>query len=612
MADPIPTADAGLLAAQAKAGQAGVDAYNAAISTLQQQRQQAVQQAMQEAALRGAPAGAAESQQSIITGPYDQRIASLTQSRGGYQADLAARDRRMTDYNAAVQGARSYIPQQVELAVAPIRAQGEYAVRQQQIRGDQTVAEINANRELTLAKMAAAVQAAEIAAAKEAAKKKAEENKLNQGELQALLSSGAQGLIQEKLGGANQAIAANEFDIGRNVATQAKSQAKTLAAAKNVQSAVRNQTFWDLLGARYTGNAIQSDMQQRQQTVQQQAAAAQVPSYTQAGFPGMGDIRGGAAQLFPMPNQQAPAGAAPGVAPGAVGPPNYSAARSQITSLANRATQQIGGLRDQGVDLSTNFGSMFLRNLFGNIANQYSAHSSVNKAGQRILMNPQQVGELDPFAYSALMGAPSPIRGTESFNRVIMGQAAPPGSRYDTGGVADPYSSDVLRTALEQSSEGLSQDYNITYPQVANAMSGMQGKSIRDFLAGQGGGQTNEDAYAMAQAAGVAGTKQAEASSKAAEDAADVFWQSNYGRSFPSDLGSAQQAMAIVQDPATAPLFEQMNADVADALQNWDNETEGGDPNRTKLMRKIKALYTSNGRPFEPLLFEYALAANGM
>jgi hypothetical protein len=169
MADAIPIADPALLAAQAKAGQAGVDAYHSAIASLQQQRQGAVQTAMQEAALRGSPAGAMQSQQSIMSAPYDSRIASLTENQGAYEASIAARDRRMADYNAAVQGARSYIPEQVRLAVAPINAQADYQVRQTQIRGEQTVAGINAETELMLAKMAAALQAAQIAAAKKAA-----------------------------------------------------------------------------------------------------------------------------------------------------------------------------------------------------------------------------------------------------------------------------------------------------------------------------------------------------------------------------------------------------------------------------------------------------------
>src|SRR5262249_6433446 len=110
MADAIPAADPALLAAQAKAGQAGVDAYKAAQNELTNQRQNALQQAMQEAALRGAPAGAMQSIGSTITAPYDQGISSMTQRSADYQAEMGRRDRTLADYNAAVQSARSLIP----------------------------------------------------------------------------------------------------------------------------------------------------------------------------------------------------------------------------------------------------------------------------------------------------------------------------------------------------------------------------------------------------------------------------------------------------------------------------------------------------------------------
>jgi hypothetical protein len=217
VADAIPVSDPGLLAAQAKAGQAGVDAYNAAISTLQAQKQQAVQTALQEAALRGSPQGAAESQSGIISTPYDQRIASLTQGLGAYQASQAASDTRMGNYNMGVQAARSYIPQQVEMTVAPIRAEADFRVRQTEMEGLQRVSGINADTELTVARMRANLQAAQIAAAKKAAedaaseaKARAKEMKLNQGELGGLLDPMVADRLTSSAGQVQDMLAANE------------------------------------------------------------------------------------------------------------------------------------------------------------------------------------------------------------------------------------------------------------------------------------------------------------------------------------------------------------------------------------------------------------------
>ena len=133
--DAIPAANAELLAAQAQSGMDGVKAYQDAQTTLAQQRQSAVQQAMQESALRGSPAGAMDSQLSTITTPYDQRIASLAQSQAGFQADMVGRDERYSDYQQAVNAARSLVPGEVEKIVAPIRAQGEATIAQHRAPG---------------------------------------------------------------------------------------------------------------------------------------------------------------------------------------------------------------------------------------------------------------------------------------------------------------------------------------------------------------------------------------------------------------------------------------------------------------------------------------------
>jgi hypothetical protein len=160
----IPTTDPALLAAQAKAGQAGVDAYQAAIASMQQQRQSAVDQAMKEAALRGSPGGAVGSIASTIAAPYDQRTASLTQGLGNYQAAVAGGQQRLSDFNAAVNSARSLIPGQVELAVAPIRAETSFKVAQIGQAGREKVDEIDAQTRLAQIQLEAAKAKAAAAA----------------------------------------------------------------------------------------------------------------------------------------------------------------------------------------------------------------------------------------------------------------------------------------------------------------------------------------------------------------------------------------------------------------------------------------------------------------
>jgi hypothetical protein len=153
----IPTTDPALLAAQAKAGQAGVDAYNAAINTLQSQRATAVNSAMTATAARGiAEPGAG----GDVGRMYDSRISQLQSGLGQFQANTAARGQRLADYNAAVGSARSLIPGQVSMITAPIKAQGEYDVWKIGAQGRQDVDKINAQQKLIEAQIAAAQAAA--------------------------------------------------------------------------------------------------------------------------------------------------------------------------------------------------------------------------------------------------------------------------------------------------------------------------------------------------------------------------------------------------------------------------------------------------------------------
>ena len=233
MADAIPAANAELLAAQAQSGMAGVKAYQDAQATLATQRQAAVQTAMQEAALRGAPAGAAQSQSSIITQPYDTRIASLVQGQAGFQADMAARDRRYADYQGAVGEARTLIPGEVEKIVAPIRAQGQATIANTTRQGEMAVDQINANNELALTRMRAAEQAAQIAAAKAAAKDAAAAKDkamtISGTDLEAMASRGALGYLQS--------TAAAHDTLSKNEAAQstAKTNFETARTAEVTQ-----------------------------------------------------------------------------------------------------------------------------------------------------------------------------------------------------------------------------------------------------------------------------------------------------------------------------------------------------------------------------------------
>ena len=235
--DAIPAANADLLAAQAKSGMDGVQAYKQAQDALSAQRQSAVQTAMQEAALRGAPAGAAQSQSSIITQPYDDRIASLTQNQAAFTADMASRDRRMADYNSAVDQARTLIPGEVEMAVAPIRAQGQANIANTTRQGEMAVDQINANNQLALTRMQAAEQAAQIAAAKAAAKAKADSMKLTQPQLTAMLSSGA--LAHMQTTGAAADIAPKNV-AGAKTAQTAFDQSRTAEIAQGQKNRLQN------------------------------------------------------------------------------------------------------------------------------------------------------------------------------------------------------------------------------------------------------------------------------------------------------------------------------------------------------------------------------------
>lgn len=501
MADPIPAADAALLAAQAKAGQAGVDAYKAAQTSLQQQRQGAVETAMREAALRGAPTGAMESQLSTMTAPYDQRIASLGQAGAAYGADMAARDRRMADYNAAVNAARSYIPQQTEQIVAPIRARGEYEVRQQQIAGDRSVAEIQANLRLTEAKMAAAAQAARIAEAKQAAKDaardakdKAEAAKLTQGELQSLLPAGAQARIGNlgtqlsQLIEGNKAAAIAEtqgamranFEAQRAALTpeQQRAQQRENQAAETAWSTSRSRGSTSTQTQRAVASALNG-------TIGRSAVGgAGWGVFSGAGFgsqkPDYWDVLRGDASF-------APAGESP--AQMAAKLAAERAERNRLTAETNK--RQISSI--------------------GNIFGKYRSPGVGYVTGQQLSM-------FDPFDAQVVTNTPGFLGNQRAVERYILGA---PDDNPSFQGASDPYSVQIMRDALAKSGDELrAEGYEFDYPEFMNAI-GNKGQSFYNMRAEELGQPTTEDVYKTRTAEREAAQREAE---QAEEEGWDTVW----------------------------------------------------------------------------------------
>lgn len=166
----IPTTSAEILAAQAQSGMEGVAAYQEAKAQLEAQKKTAVSQALSEATSRGAPAGAMPT--GGFESQYDDRIASLTEGQASYEANASARDRRLTDYNASVEAARSLIGDEAARSVAPINAQSDYQIRASETQGLRDVDRMNAQWRLDKLRLEGQIaerDAAEKAAAEAAA-----------------------------------------------------------------------------------------------------------------------------------------------------------------------------------------------------------------------------------------------------------------------------------------------------------------------------------------------------------------------------------------------------------------------------------------------------------
>lgn len=207
----VPKADAALLAAQAEAGKAGVQAYEAAKAELSTQKQQAVQDAAMAASLRGAPEGAMEQAMAGASQMYGRYSTALTTAQAAYQDAMASRAARMQDYNAGVNEARGLIDRQAQLVAAPIDAQTRYAVAGIEAQGRMRVDEIEAQRRLMELEMAQA--AARAAASRRSSggggggggtKSK---GTLTGGELEQNLRSGGTENLRRAAGAANTAAA---------------------------------------------------------------------------------------------------------------------------------------------------------------------------------------------------------------------------------------------------------------------------------------------------------------------------------------------------------------------------------------------------------------------
>lgn len=538
MADPIPAADPALLAAQAKAGQAGVDAYKAAQASLVSQRQQAVQQAMQEAALRGAPPGAIPSIQSTITSPYDQGIASLTSADAAYQADMAARDRRMADYNLNVNAARSFIPLQTEQIVAPIRARGEFDVRQAQIAGERSVAEINANTQFATARMAAALQAAQIKAAQDAAKKKQDAMKLSQGELQGQLAASA----LQQLTGLGEKVQ-SDIKATQGLGTVAGVAGALKQAATPGTQAKRMNEF-EAMGLRYMG----------------QAAAAQNrpdlygagPTPRSAFAPVTGPLSATLRQAQAM---------GPGKAWGS--PETLPPSMRTLNPTQMAAIQQ-----------SIGRGS---RNITGRLGlERYAAAQGATKTYLGDVSTPlgyitaKQVQGYTPEELGYLTGAPRPFQSAADVQEMLLG--APVATTDEAGNVTygtNPYAATASQLAAQIAGGRLQQQgYDITDQDILNAMGydkmlkpGATAYDVQQQLAGQ---PTAAEQITAAEKADKAATAAAEQDTKdkiatmtAQEkqkelDAANYFF-SQFQVKSPASVGTPRQVNSVI---AAVPNFQ--------------------------------------------------------
>lgn len=154
MSANIPSADTALLHAQAKAGPAGVEAYEQAKKELAAQQAAASAAAMNEAARRGTPDAALGVASSGLNDMYARRLASMTEAGALAGSQASSREARMADYSGAVGQARGLIADQVAQTVAPINAETDYRIKALGREGQNAVDRIEAQMRLDAARAA--------------------------------------------------------------------------------------------------------------------------------------------------------------------------------------------------------------------------------------------------------------------------------------------------------------------------------------------------------------------------------------------------------------------------------------------------------------------------
>lgn len=489
MAEPIPQADAALLAAQAQAGQAGVAAYQAAKAELEGQRSNALQTALREASLRGTPLEAAQSLQSQVTGGYDRQLAQLSQGQASFTADMAARGQRATDYNAAVGSARSLIPVQVQQQVAPILARNQFELGQIDRQSAARVSEIEAQRRLYEARAAAEFEAYMVRkreadekerqrAAKEAAEKAAEEAEmpdLNQSELRAALVEGGR---------------ANLGQVYNDAAQTARRRADDSAEEKRFRNQSRN-----------AQDVRQAEERRRQQLQQQQRVGAAA-----------GIFGADPASVLQSPSQrqqqrrlQASPGSMPYIAAGVRSQPTRS------TSDVSRAmAAEVNRLRSQQAQQR----------------DVLQARSS--QAGRPPFptgfISPEELGGMG--SYGQILGGAGEQLTPTSLTRLI-------GGAPDQYGQVSPIASDLFREAMLNAAANLSeQGYDLDDAQILEAIGSDDlydaGGTLFDVESRATGGRDIRDQFERDQAQMKA--DEADQRRMAREDEADIAKQDRLAR----------------------------------------------------------------------------------
>ena len=275
----IPSADKALLAAQATAGPAGVDAYEAAKRELAAQQAAAVAQAQAEAQRRGSPTGALSAASGAASGMYDQRIASLTEAQGIAAAQGAMREQRMVDYGGAVNQARGLIADQAAQTVAPINAETNFRIRSLERQGQNDVDRIEAQIRLEAARAAAEAAAAASRGGGGGGRGGGGGGgggggslpKPNATELRAAMTNRSQTKMGNAIGTAQQAMR-QTAEQNRQAASYAGKAAQEYALKQARPKVSRAQQEADRQAVAYTGRSVTAPQQRAQPAWQQSVA----------------------------------------------------------------------------------------------------------------------------------------------------------------------------------------------------------------------------------------------------------------------------------------------------------------------------------------------------